>query len=367
MRTYFDRRPASRTGANRLRSALAVAVVAVLPLSACAAPPATGAGPATSSAGRVSPGPVGRTDPSGPPDASAPSASAGSASASPVAAPSVSAPSASMPAASAPSAAGPGSVASSGAAAGGVSVPLPQCRAATLATRIPGMLTVAAAPAHPGPWFSGDPADGRGLDAATVAAVAALLGFPADRVRWVAAEPRAAVRDPSGRADLGVGQLVIPDGPSAQIDYSTGYFPVTQVVVTRRSAGVSPSLAGVRGVRVAVAGDSRAAAVLSATPGLTGGPPPSRLADPAAALAAVRSGAADAAAVDILTATAAPDLKILGELPAPVEKAQVAQLGLILPPGSKLTSCVSTAIDVLRVQGSLSLIKARWVPVAPLK
>ena len=351
-------------GRGPLRSILAAAaVVGALSISACAAPPATGAGPAPvapgssitsppSAAGFVVPGPPAPSDPpapSSPPAPSDPASGLG-------------------PITSAHTVGtGPGSTASSGAAVGGVSTPLPQCLAENLPTHTPGILTVAAAPAERGPWVDGNPTRGQGLDPATVNAMAALLGFPASRVHWVSTDPETAVAAPSAVVDLGVGRFVIPDRPGGSIDYSTGYFGVTQVVVTRRSATVTPSLAGVRGARVAVAGESRAAAALAASPALTGGLPPSRLVDPAAALAAVRGGTADAAAVDIVTATAAPDLKILGELPAPVEKAQVPQLGLVLPQGSKLTPCVSTAIDMLRVQGSLAALKTRWIPVAPLK
>ena len=60
--------------------------------------------------------------------------------------------------------------------------------------------------------------------------------------------------------------------------------------------------------------------------------------------------------------TAGSDIAVLGQLSQPTE--QPAQFGMVLAKNSKLTACVSAAIDQLRVTGALAALVQRWVPAA---
>ena len=256
-----------------------------------------------------------------------------------------------------------GSAPVSASARGGVSTPLPACRAEKLPTRVHGVLTVAAPTVLTTPWFSGsDPSVG-GLDPAVVAAVATTLGFAADDIRWVRADASATLAGRSSGFDMAVGAFAIPDQPGGAVDYTTGYFSVSSVVVAKAGQVPTASIAGLGTVRLASGSQRQTQAVADS---VGAGATVSTLGSGAAALAAVRSGAAQAAVVDEVSALAAHDLTIVGALPAAAKTAD-PQLGMVTPRGSALTSCLSTALDVLRVQGSLTSIADAAVPVTTLQ
>ena len=262
------------------------------------------------------------------------------------------------------SASGSSAVASaSGSAQGGVSTPLPQCAADKLPTRIKGALTVAVPTTLTSPWFSGtDPAAG-GLEPAVVAAVADKLGFGSAGIRWVRADPIDVAAGRGTGFDVALGELVIPDHKGGPVDYTTGYFTNPTVVVARAGVITTASIAGLSAVPLGASGSAQKQAIgesvgSSATV--------NTYSTAAQALGAVRAGTVGAAAVDAVSGLDAHDLKVLGALPAAAKTAD-PQLGMVTPHGSGLTSCLSTALDVLRVEGTLTRIADQWAPVATLR
>ena len=227
---------------------------------------------------------------------------------------------------------------------------LPTCTPERLDTRTAGELSVGAAAGVGAPWLS---ASG-GLDRSVVTEVAATLGFAPDDVHWaqVPAPPGQAVAD----VDLAVGTFVIPDDPSnASADHSSGYLDLAQVVLVRRGSTAPATLDGVMTGTVAA---------VSGTPGFAaatglGAQSVTAMPDVDAAAAALRSGTVDFVVVDL--ASAAPlvadaSARILGRLPSGMEQPQ--QFGLVLSAGSPLTSCVSAAVDALRIEGRLDALAA---------
>ena len=250
-------------------------------------------------------------------------------------------------------------------AGGAPALPLQQCRAARLKTLIPRILTVGTTEVPDPPWFeTATPADGRGLDAAVIAEVAATLGYSPEQVRWRPGGGVAALSPAT--VDVVIGALEIPaDGSSAQ-DYSTGYYDLSTAVLARTGTPAASvrSTAGLAGLRIgAVTGSNDAMAFRSAVPGGK----PVGYPDDAALLGAVTAGDVDAAAVPTWRAFQAvkadAGLTVVGVLPSGA--AQPPQLGIALAPGSKLTPCVSAAVDAIRVQGDLDTLAATWVGTAP--
>lgn len=251
-------------------------------------------------------------------------------------------------------------------AVGAAVLPLPQCRASALRTLTPGSLTVGTGSVPDPPWFSsGDPAQGQGLEAAVVAALAATLQFPADRVRWRAGVTADALT--SGTVDLLIDHLTIPDTPAEGLDYSTGYYDLQPSVVARAGDLPPRTLAGLRGLRIGVVDIGDEMSTVQAAlpyPGstITGYDSVDR------ALAALRSSAVDVVAMPTWQAVAATKasgsgLALVGRLP--LGSMQPRQLGIALPAGSPLTACVSAAIDALRVQGDLAELATRWIGSVP--
>ena len=333
----------TRTG----RQGAALAAALLLTVAACAQPP-TAPGAATtgaalltrtatpSQAARPTTAPVADT-------ASVSTASVSTASAT------------TAPATTAPATA-PGPVTSG---AGQVVSPLPSCTAATLPTAVRGTLTFVVGDRSGAPWIIGNPSQGQGLEAAVGAAVAARLGFRPDAVVWRSAPTAAVQAAKVAGADVGLGEFRIPDQATGAVDYSTGYFSISDSVVARTGtpAAEVTGLPALSRLRVAALARPSAGAAGLDSPATTAFPSASD------ALGALRRGAVDVAVVPTPAAvTAGPDITVLGQLSKPSE--QPAQFGMVLAKSSPLTACVSAAIDQLRVTGALAAMVQRWVPAA---
>jgi len=245
---------------------------------------------------------------------------------------------------------------------GMVATPLPNCKRATLRTLVKGKITLATAKTVGAPWFvGGNPKSSQGYEPAVALAVGRQLGYSSGDISWVTAD---AAQIKSGRAvgfDVALGEFPTPDGSSAPVDYSTGYFSISNSVVARAGSGTARvrTLDGLKPARVAaLAGFPALASVRSRLAATTTKAYPTA----ATALAALRSGSVDAVVLPTPAAVAAPGVTVLGQLPEGNEQPQ--QFGMVLPKHSPLTSCVSAAIDQLRITGGLAFLVNKWVPAA---
>ena len=252
-------------------------------------------------------------------------------------------------------------------AAGSTAPPLVECGNGALPTVVPGTITIGTESPAAAPWFvAGTPSNGEGLESAVGYAVAAVLGYGRDQVSWRTVDRLQAAAGATTGSDLVLNQFTAPDMPASGVDYSTGYFSVTDTLVTSRSAPLrTASVAALAGQRVgAVAGAAGAGTAMRVT-----GSSPTTFADQRLALAALAAGAVPAVVLstpDALTAAAAdPGLQLVGQLPID-PSVQPTQFKALLPKGSALTGCVSGAIDRLRVEGTLEQLATQWVdPAVP--
>ena len=247
-------------------------------------------------------------------------------------------------------------------AAGTAGPALPDCTGGALPTVTDGVLTVGTVSPTTEPWFVGDPASGQGLESAVATGVAGVLGYPSDRVSWVRIDPAAALAGTETGFDVAFDRFVAPDQASA-VDYSTGYFPVTEALLMRAGTAV-PTLAELGGLTVGAVGATEPAAISPAAVTPTAYPTVSD------SLTALTVGTLDAVLLPIDDALAAaqtdPALTVAGQLPSDPE-VQPEQFRALLPAGSALTGCVSAAIDRLRVEATLDSLAAQWVtPLAPV-
>lgn len=198
-----------------------------------------------------------------------------------------------------------------------------------LGTVTPHRLTVAADTSAGPPWFTA----GGGVAPAVVAAVADGLGFAADAVVWVA---------PSAPHDVQIG--AVPAGAVPAGAVAVGYAPLPDVVVVRRGTATS----GFARVGVVSGSDGAQSAARI-------GPVRVGFADAGAALAALRASRLDAAVVsaDAVAGGAGDGLAVAGRLPA-AGKVSPPEAVMVLPAGSRLSGCMSAAVDRLRVGGQLA-------------
>src|SRR5689334_1686293 len=106
-----------------------------------------------------------------------------------------------------------------------------------LATLDPGIFTFGTdQPVYP-PWYMGDnPASGEGFEAAVAYAVASMMDYTRDEVRWVRVPFNAALAPSPKTFDANLSEFSITEQRRAAVDFSSPYFTVTQAVVTVKSS-----------------------------------------------------------------------------------------------------------------------------------
>jgi polar amino acid transport system substrate-binding protein len=277
--------------------------------------------------------------------------------------------SAAAPAASsaAPSAAASSDAASSPSAA---AAGLEGCAKDTLKVRTAGKLTIGTDKPAYGPWFVDDtPSNGKGFESAVAYAVAEKLGFAQADVTWTVAAFNTVIAPGPKAFDFDVNQVSITDERKKNIDFSSGYYDVSQAVVTTKKskAAGATTLAALKGLKIgAQVGTTSYKAV---TDVIAPTAKPSVFNSNDDAKLALGNGQIDALVVDLptalfISAVGAKDGGIdngvlLGQLPG--TGSQTEQFGLVLDKGSALTGCVSKAVDALRADGTLKKLEAQWL------
>lgn len=214
------------------------------------------------------------------------------------------------------------------------------------------------------PWFSGnDPANGKGYESAVTYAVAKKLGFEASEVKWQTVQFNAAFAPGPKKFDLDVNQVSISADRAKAVDFSTGYYDVRQTVITTAGS----KIAGV--TSVAGLADAKLGAQVGTTSYTSLRDVIKPKQQPAVydsndlAVQALKNKQIDGIVVDLptgfyMTAAQLDQGKIVGQLPA-TEKPE--QFGFVLEKGSKLTGCVSQAVDALRADGTLANLQKQWL------
>jgi polar amino acid transport system substrate-binding protein len=249
-------------------------------------------------------------------------------------------------------------------AAGTTAPALPECTGGALPTVTDGMLTFGTGSPALEPWFAGDPASGQGLESAVATEVAGVLGYQSDQVSWVQVDRAEAVSGGATGFDLALDQFTAAESATT-VDYSTGYFPVTEVLVMRAGTP-APTLAALGALRVGAVGGAPGGSLVMSAATVT----PTGYPDESGALTALTTGEVDGVLLPIQDALAAaradPAVAVVGQLPVDPQT-QPEQFRALLPGGSALTGCVSAAIDRLRVEGALDALATQWVtPLVPV-
>ncbi|MET0897390.1 MAG: ABC transporter substrate-binding protein [Mycobacterium sp.] len=220
-------------------------------------------------------------------------------------------------------------------------------------------------PAYP-PWFiDDDPASGEGFESAVAYAVAEKLGYDQADVTWVRVPFNAAISPGAKTFDANLSEFSITEERRQAVDFSSPYYDVTQAVVTVASspAASAKDLDALRTLRL---GAQVGTTSYTAAQALAPTQPVSVYNNNDDAKAALTSGQIDAVVLDLPTAFAVQaeldDGVIVGQLPATQDRAE--QFGIVLDKGSPLTSCVSTAVDELRSDGTLAELQQKWLDEA---
>jgi polar amino acid transport system substrate-binding protein len=241
-----------------------------------------------------------------------------------------------------------------------------ECSPGALETQTPGTLTIATDQPVFEPWFLDDnPSNGSGFEGAVAYAVAERLGYAKDDVAWIRVPFNAAIAPGPKEFDFDINEFSITPERREAVDFSTGYYDVTQAVIALEGSPASgaASLADLKSVRIgAQVGTTSFTAVESVIAPTTEAAVFNTNDDAKQALA---NGQVDAIVVDLPTAfyITGAELEnglIVGQLP-PAASTPVEQFGLVLDKGSPLTACVSAAVDGLRAEGTLDELAQEWL------
>lgn len=241
-----------------------------------------------------------------------------------------------------------------------------KCDKGSLATLKPGVMTFGTdQPAYP-PWFVDDnPANGKGFESAVAYAVAAKLGYQPAAVQWVRVPFNAAIAPGPKTFDANFNEFSITDERKQAVDFSSPYYDVTQAVVTIKTSPAAKvtTLNGLKGLRLGAQVGTTSYVAAKAL-GTTA--PIAVYNNNDDAKAALTNGQIDALVLDLPTAFEVQgeltDGALVGQLPAGSDKPE--QFGIVLDKGSKVTACVSGAVDALRADGTLAKLQQQWLAEA---
>ena len=236
------------------------------------------------------------------------------------------------------------------------------CAKADLSTLTDGKLTIATGQPAYYPWVIDDkPETGNGFEGAVAYAVAKQLGFDAADVVWVRTTFDSAVTPGEKNFDFNLQQFSITEDRQKAVDFSSPYYTAPQAIVSFKGSKIDgkTSLADLKGAKLGAAVGTTSLDAISNQIGGT----PQVFNDNAAGVSALKNKQIDGLVVDLPTAfylsgVEIPKGIIVGQLPS---TGAGDQFGLLLSKGSKLTSCVSKAVDAITADGTLAAITDKWL------
>jgi polar amino acid transport system substrate-binding protein len=236
------------------------------------------------------------------------------------------------------------------------------CDKADLATVTAGKLTIATGEPAYYPWIIDDkPETGEGFEGAVAYAVAKQLGYTNDEVVWVRTTFDGAVTPGEKNFDFNLQQFSITEERKAAVDFSSPYYTAPQAIVSYKGSKIAgkTSIAELKSAKLGAAVGTTSLDAIETQIGVK----PQVFNDNAAAVTALKNGQIDGLVVDLPTAfylsgVEVKDGLIVGQLPS---TGAGDQFGLLLAKGSKITTCVSGAVDAITADGTLAAITDKWL------
>lgn len=242
------------------------------------------------------------------------------------------------------------------------------CAKGTLHTKTSGKLTIATDEPAYEPWFKDDkPASGKGFESAVAYAVAKQLGYAKGNVVWQSVPFNKAFAPGEKTFDFDINQVSISTERKKAVDFSSGYYDVRQAVIALKGskAAKAKSVADLKGLKLGAQVGTTSLDYIDDVVKPT--QEPAAYAKNDQAKSALKNGQVDAIVVDLptafyITAAEVTDAKIVGQFEN--QGGTPEQFGLVLDKGGAITSCVTSAVDALRKDGTLAKIEKQWLSEA---
>lgn len=240
------------------------------------------------------------------------------------------------------------------------------CKPGQLPTTEQGVLTIATdKPAYPPYFEDDDPTNGEGFESAVAYAVADQLGYPKAKVKWTVEAFNSSFAPGPKEFDFDLNEISITPVREKAVDFSAPYYTANQAVVALKDsdAAAAESLEELQDAQlgVQIGTTSLEATEDSIEPSSR----PEVFNTSNDVVQALKNEQIDAVVVDLptalyLTAVQVPQATVVGQFSAPGGD----QWGALLEKDSKLTACVSEAIEALERSGELEKITQRWMSQA---
>jgi len=244
-----------------------------------------------------------------------------------------------------------------------VGINLTPANAVLTGTVTKGVLTIATDNPAYSPWFdSNKPSNGKGFESAVAYAVAKQLGYSPSQVKWVTATFDSVIQPGKKNFDFDINQVSITDERKKAVDFSSGYYDVTQTVVALKSSSIAgaKTLSAISKAKLGAAVGTTSLTAINNV--IKPKSKPSVYNTNDLAVAALTAKQIDGIVVDLPTAfylaATVKDAVIVGQIPS---SGPAEQFGLVLTKGSKLTAQVSAAVDALRKNGTLKALADKWL------
>jgi len=219
------------------------------------------------------------------------------------------------------------------------------------------------------PWsesdFSAEPYSMMGFEGAMAYAIAADMGFPADKVDWVANTVFEQAFAPGDKPfDFHMAQIAITADRAKAVTFTDPYFDSNQAVLALQSNAITgaTSIADLKSLRLGAAANTTSFDFLENTIAPT--TEPLNFPDNTAARTALESNVIDGLIVDLSTAFFMRDAqlqqpgKIVGQFGPPAEPDHV---GAVLQLDNPLVTCVNAALAQLKSDGTHQAILDTWI------
>lgn len=238
------------------------------------------------------------------------------------------------------------------------------CSPDKIETKEKGKLTVATGEVVYEPWMKDDkPENGEGFESALVYAVADKLGYEKDDVKWVRTGFDEAIKPGEKDWDLNIQQYSITDERKQVVDFSSPYYKVQQAIVASKDSKVknAKTLADLKGAKLGAHVGSTSLNYIDDE--IKPDTPAQAYDDNAAAKSAIDAGQVDGVVFDLptafyVTAVEMPDSSIVGVLP---QAEGGEEMGMLLPKGSPVRSCLDQAISELDKAGEIKALQDKWL------
>jgi polar amino acid transport system substrate-binding protein len=237
------------------------------------------------------------------------------------------------------------------------------CAKGSLGVVTPGQLTVATdKPAYPPYYQDNDPTNGKGFESAMAYAIAKHLGFAKSEVKWTTVPFNSSYAPGPKQFDFDLNEISITPAREKVVDFSSPYYTAPQAVVAAKGSPVAHanSLAALKGAQIGVQiGTTSLDAVRDVIDPTN---QPKVFNDSNDVVSALKARQVDAVVTDLptafyITSAQVPSAQIVGQFTAPGGDSW----GALLEKDSKLTRCVSKAVDAMRGSGELKQVTDRWM------